>query len=269
MRQDNKGQGVRNGADDPADGGQRRTPAANLDAGMHDDAIIGTRSGEIISYEFHRSQVRTMFQNGAVWFVAVDVCRVLDLANPRQVLSRLDDDERSYASVQTGKVTRRVATVNESGLFALILTSRKPEAKAFRRWITGEVIPSIRKTGQYCAPEANQQKTIENDIRIEAKDHGVYVVIVSHARHSVRKVDCEQVFAEFDYHLAEILAHSVLTMVGSVEVAKMRNSVHLDQGIAAEWLDQNLKQAADVARRFLWCAQEQRHRQAEKPILPS
>lgn len=226
--------------------------------------------GSIVTFDFRANEmIRTIYRDGVVWFVAADVCGVLDLENTSQTLSRLDDDERNYASTEAAGLKRRMAIVNESGLFALILTSRKPEANAFRRWITREVIPSVRKTGEYRSPEADQQKTIENDVRIKAKDHGVYLVIVSHERHTVRKVDCEEVFAAFDYRLAEILAHSVLTMVGSVEIAKMRNSVHLDQGIAAEWLDQNLKQAADVARRFLWCAQEQRHRQAEKPILPS
>lgn len=91
-------------------------------------------------------QVRTMTIEGEPWFVAADVCKCLELSNVTVVLGRLDDDERSKLNLGRQGETN---FVNEPGLYALVLSSRKPEAKAFKRWITHEVIPSIRKTGGY------------------------------------------------------------------------------------------------------------------------
>ena len=101
-------------------------------------------------------QVRTVMQNGEPWFVAADVCRVLEISNSRMAVSKLDDDERAAVSLtdtSSNGVTqnRSMSIVNEPGLYGLVLTSRKPEAKAFKRWITHEVIPSIRKSGGYIA----------------------------------------------------------------------------------------------------------------------
>ena len=94
-------------------------------------------------------QVRVMQQDGESWFVAKDVCEVLDIKNPTQAVGRLDEDERAMLNIgRQGNAN----VVNEYGLYNLVLASRKPEAKAFKRWITHEVIPSIRKTGSYINP---------------------------------------------------------------------------------------------------------------------
>lgn len=99
--------------------------------------------------------VRTVTIEGAPWFVSVDVCAVLDIANARQAVSYLDEDEvRRQEPVTTNDGSGRVLPanlINEAGLYSLILRSRKPEAKAFKRWITHEVLPSIRTTGSYVA----------------------------------------------------------------------------------------------------------------------
>ena len=96
-------------------------------------------------------QVRTVMQNGEPWFVAADVCKALEIANSRDALSRLDSDEKSVASTDTPGGRQCMTVINEPGLYSLVLGSRKPEAKAFKRWITHEVIPSIRKSGGYIA----------------------------------------------------------------------------------------------------------------------
>lgn len=83
------------------------------------------------------------------WFVAADVCRALGI--DRTQTRRLDEDEKGVYSAQTPGGQQDMSIVNELGLYALVLSSRKPEAKAFKRWITHEVIPSIRKTGGYIA----------------------------------------------------------------------------------------------------------------------
>lgn len=96
--------------------------------------------------------IRTLNIDGEPWFVASDVCKALDINNVSMAISRLDDDERDTVSLTEGIPGNPNKTiVNEPGLYALVLSSRKPEAKAFKRWITHEVIPSIRKNGGYIA----------------------------------------------------------------------------------------------------------------------
>ena len=96
-------------------------------------------------------EIRTLNLNGEPWFVAVDVCIALDLSNPTIAVSRLDEDERAKFNLgRQGDAT----IVNEPGLYTLVLGSRKPEAKAFKRWITHKVIPAIRKHGAYTSPNA-------------------------------------------------------------------------------------------------------------------
>lgn len=92
-------------------------------------------------------QVRTVNIDGNPWFVSVDVCTALGVS--RTAVRRLDKDEKGVRSMHTLGGTQRLAVVNEYGLYNLILGSRKPEAKDFKRWITHEVIPSIRKNGAY------------------------------------------------------------------------------------------------------------------------
>ena len=95
-------------------------------------------------------KVRTVTLDGAPCFVAADVCRALDIANSRDAVNRLDDDEKNTVVLTDGnRGNPNVTVVTESGLYSLVLGSRKPEAKQFKRWITHEVIPTIRKTGGY------------------------------------------------------------------------------------------------------------------------
>lgn len=98
--------------------------------------------------------VRVIEKDGEPWFVAADVCRALDLEDVTKAFSRLDEDEGTRIEIphpQNPEKTLAVNAVSEPGLYALVLGSRKPEAKAFKRWVTHEVIPSIRRTGGYIA----------------------------------------------------------------------------------------------------------------------
>ncbi|MDG2170396.1 MAG: BRO family protein, partial [Opitutales bacterium] len=104
---------------------------------------------QIFEDEQHNA-IRTHLNNGEVWFVAKDLCDALDLSNSRQALSRLESDEKdSVISNDVISRRRRFTTVNESGLFNLVLQSRKPEARRFEKWVTGEVLPQLRQTGNY------------------------------------------------------------------------------------------------------------------------
>lgn len=87
--------------------------------------------------------------DGEPMFVAKDVCTALGLGNSRQALSRLDEDEKGVISTDTPGGEQKMQTVNEAGLYVLVLGSKKPEAKAFKRWVTHEVLPAIRRDGGY------------------------------------------------------------------------------------------------------------------------
>lgn len=95
------------------------------------------------------SDLATIEIDGELWFLANHVCQLLDIKNVSDAVSRLDDDEKLVSDLPIAGQNRRVLLVNESGLYSLIFKSVKPEAKRFRKWVTKEVIPSIRKTGGY------------------------------------------------------------------------------------------------------------------------
>ena len=100
-------------------------------------------------FEYHQKVVRTIVKDGQIWFAAKDVCDILEIGDVSSALRRLDDDERGTDSIPTPSSMQEMLVVNESGLYTLVLGSRKAEAKAFRRWVTQEVLPQIRQTGQY------------------------------------------------------------------------------------------------------------------------
>ncbi|AHJ66389.1 BRO-N domain-containing protein [Granulibacter bethesdensis] len=103
----------------------------------------------IIPLDFEGSAVRVMSRAGEPWFVLSDVCRVLEIANSRHAATRLDDDEKGVVNSDTLGGSQEMTIINESGLYSLILTSRKEAARRFKKWVTAEVLPSIRKTGTY------------------------------------------------------------------------------------------------------------------------
>jgi prophage antirepressor-like protein len=119
--------------------------------------LVAARTDAPKSFTFHLSEsasftVRAVLRDGEPWFVAADVCAAIEIVDVRQAVERLDDSERGGCTVPTPGGPQEVRAVNESGLYALIFTSRKPEAQRFRRWVTGEVLPAIRKTGGYQQP---------------------------------------------------------------------------------------------------------------------
>lgn len=107
----------------------------------------------VTPFQFDSAQVRVLSIDGATWFVASDVLGALDL--DRKALERLEFDEKGVSPVHTPGGEQKMVTINEPGLYSLVLGSRKPEAKRFKRWVTHEVLPAIRKTGAYAAPAAN------------------------------------------------------------------------------------------------------------------
>jgi len=106
------------------------------------------KSAQIFQFK-QAHEVRAVMIGREPWFVAADVCEALTIANTARALSRLDADEKGVHTMNTLGGAQDLSVINESGLYSIILTSRKPEAKAFKKWVTSEVLPSIRKTGAY------------------------------------------------------------------------------------------------------------------------
>lgn len=116
-------------------------------------------SGQAKVFTFNASNqnIRAQMKDGEPWFVAKDVCDALEIENNRNATARLDDDEKGVSIVRTSSGDQQMTIVNESGLYNLIFQSRKPEAKAFRKWVTSEVLPTLRKTGRYELQSGNRR----------------------------------------------------------------------------------------------------------------
>ena len=108
---------------------------------------------KIQAFDFNERAVRCIMKDGEPWWVAKDVCDVLGLSNPSESLKALDEDELTSETLRSGGQGREMNLISESGLYTLILRSNKPEARAFRRWVTHEVLPTLRKTGHYSIDE--------------------------------------------------------------------------------------------------------------------
>ena len=143
---------------------------------------------DIQIFNYQNNEVRTVEMIGEPWFVLKDVCEVLGITNPTAVADRLDEDER--AKFDLGRQGASWV-INESGLYNVILRSDKPEAKPFRKWVTSEVLPSIRKHGAYMTPETLQAAILNPDTMIQL---------------------CQQLKAEQDKNAALTAQNSQLTV---------------------------------------------------------
>lgn len=103
----------------------------------------------IIPFNYNSNQVRVIIENEEPWWVLKDVADILGIRNHKNIAARLDPDEKGVYLMDTLGGVQQMTIINEPGLYSVILRSDKPEAKAFKRWITHEVLPQIRKTGAY------------------------------------------------------------------------------------------------------------------------
>lgn len=122
---------------------------------------------DLQNFSFGSVAVRVIDRDGEPWFVAKDICDVLEVENTSQALSRLDDDEKNTIILNEGIGNPQKAIINESGLYSLVISSRKPEAKQFKKWVTSEVLPAIRKHGGYLTPEKTSELIANPDLIIE------------------------------------------------------------------------------------------------------
>lgn len=185
-------------------------------------------------FKYRTNDVRTVQMDGEPWFVLKDVCKVLDLGTTAKVAERLDADEKGMNQIHTPGGMQSVTVINESGLYNVILRSDKPEAKPFRKWVTSEVLPAIRKHGAYMTPETLQAAILNPDTMIQL---------------------CQQLKAEQDKNTMlsarvtelepkGIFADAVSTSNNSIligELAKIirQNGVDMGQNRLFEWMREN------------------------------
>lgn len=141
-------------------------------------------ASQISPFNFNTHAVRVILKDGNPWFVAKDICDTLGYSNSRKTLAdHLDDDEKGVTTSDTLGGSQKLTIINESGLYALVLRSRKPEARKFAKWVTSEVLPAIRKTGAYQLPPSapysiatgqtlsqEQADTLRNTLTAHAKN---------------------------------------------------------------------------------------------------
>jgi anti-repressor protein len=176
-------------------------------------------------------EIRTMTIEGEPWFVAADVCRALDLSNPTIATNRLDEDERAKFNLgRQGDGT----IINESGLYSLVLGSRKPEAKAFKRWITHDIIPTIRKTGGYVNDTAQFVESYFGQLEPSQK-HALTMMFEESKRMSAQLK--EQAPKVLFANAVETAHNSIL--IGDLAKIIRQNGVDIGQKRLFEWLRQN------------------------------
>ena len=146
----------------PGEHGMNATQQLEVLAAETQEAKIDN-APTVFNFESHQVRMVTR-DDGEPWFVAADVCDALGLENSRDATKRLDDDEKGVGSIDTLGGAQDLTVINESGLYSLILGSRKPEAKKFKKWVTSEVLPAIRKSGSYSTEgPANAQPQLDQN----------------------------------------------------------------------------------------------------------
>ena len=178
-------------------------------------------------FEYQNNKVRTVDMDGEAWFVLKDVCGVLDIADHKVVARRLDEDEVCQTPL-TDSMGRQQSTtiINESGLYHVILRSDKPEAAPFRRWVTNDVLPAIRKTGSYNAPQLTRSQLLATALiaaheELEEKDK------------QIAELTPKGIFAD------AVSASNQSILVGEMAKLLSQNGIQMGQNRLFAWMREN------------------------------
>lgn len=205
--------------------------------------------GNLITKTFEGCPVRVRIdENGDPWFVASDVCAAIDLGNVTQSIKRLDDDEQALISNEgIHRGAGQVNVINESGLYSLILGSRKPEAKLFKKWVTNEVLPSIRKTGAFGVVHGKKKRMLLGFEKMLLQD-----AIQSHRQMNDRSLDTaitRRLHRDVRLLTGTPGAKEPLMVENFDEVGKILKMIHIGAPIYREKLPQlQRRRIANVAR---------------------
>lgn len=176
-------------------------------------------------------EIRVVDINNEPWFIAIDICKALDLSNPTVAVQRLDEDERAKFNLGRQGETN---IVNEYGLYNLILASRKPEAKKFKRWVTHEVIPSIRKHGAYMTPEKIEEVLMNPDTIIQ--------LATQLKEERQKRLEAEKQIEEQKPKVLfanAVMASKTSILVGELAKILRQNGIDIGQNRLFKWLRDN------------------------------
>ena len=183
---------------------------------------------ELQIFNYNNNEVRTVQRDGEPWFVLKDVCQVLGMSNPTMVADRLDEDER--AKLDLGRQGQSWV-INESGLYNVILRSDKPEAKPFRKWVTSEILPTIRKHGMYATAETVEKMLSDPDAMIQVftalkEERAARQALADKVEQDKPKV----LFAD------SVAAASTSILVGELAKLLKQNGVDIGQNRLFRWM---------------------------------
>ena len=190
---------------------------------------------EVIPFDYEGTNFRALQDSaGEPWFVANDVCEALGLSNPRSSLALLDEDEKGVHSMDTPGGTQNLAIVSAAGLYSLILRSRKPEAKALKRWVTHEVLPAIRRHGVYATPDTVEAMLQDPDTMIATLTALKTEREARQALQAQAEADRPKViFAD-----AVAASHSTI-LIGDLAKLLRQNGVEIGANRLFEWMRRN------------------------------
>ena len=182
-------------------------------------------------------KIRTIELNNEPWFVATDVCSALEIKNSRDAITRLDDDEKGVAKTDTLGGKQNLTVVNESGLYMLVLRSNKKEAKQSKRWITHDVIPSIRKHGMYAADDLLDNPDLMIQIITELKEEREMRKLAQSKAEQLEqdneKLQPKALFAD------AVSSSQTSILVGEMAKILKQNGIEMGQNRFFEWLRGN------------------------------
>lgn len=178
-------------------------------------------------------EIRTITKDNEPWFVASDICRSLDLSNPTMAMQRIDDDEK--AKFNLGLSGGETNCVNEYGLYSLALASRKKEAKDFKRWITHEVLPSIRKNGGYIAGQEalSDEELMAKALLVANNKIAERDKIIEQKQARIEQMKPKEIFAD------AVSASHTSILVGDLAKLICQNGVQIGQKRLFDWLRAN------------------------------
>lgn len=183
-------------------------------------------ANEIMKFDNERfGSIRALSMGGEPWFVAKDVCNALGLGNTGQAIAKLDQDEKGITNVDTLGGIQQVSTISEPGFYKLVLKSRKPEAKAFQRWVTHEVLPSIRRDGAYVASDGT-----EDDTTLMARALIAAQRTIERNKRELDEMRPKALFAD-----AVSASHTAI-LVGDLAKLLKQNGVDMGQNRLFQWL---------------------------------
>lgn len=183
---------------------------------------------ELQIFNYNDKEIRTVKKGGDLWWVLKDVCDVLELSNPTMIAGRLDEDERAKFDLGRQGETN---IINESGLYNVILRSDKPEAKKFKRWVTHEVLPSIRKHGAYMNEQTLEQALTSPDFLIRLAQE---LKSEKEARQRLEKQAAEDAPKVLFAKMVETAETSIL--IGDLAKFLKQNGINTGQNRLFEWM---------------------------------